>query len=81
MLKENSRKVWDYLMSVDGADVTLNDVAENTGLNVKQANGCLVGLQKKSLVTRVESDQKADGKVVKFIYLTDAGKALDPDAE
>ena len=88
-LKENSRKVFDYVKSLGGANVTAADIAEATGLEVRSVNGIVTSaFQKKGLMERIPAEievTKEDGTVahqpVKFIKLTDAGKAFDPDAE
>ena len=84
-LKENSRKVLDYVKANDGADMTAADIAAGTGLEVKQVNGIVTSaFQKKGLMKRTPAEiQLEDGthKAVKFISLTDEGKNFDPDAE
>lgn len=83
-LKENSRKVWDYIVEVNGADITAQDIAEATGLTIKQVNGIVTSaFQRKELTERVEKEiQLEDGshKKVKFIYRTEKGMNFDPDA-
>lgn len=83
MLKENSRKVFDYVKSVDGQNITAADVAEATGLEVRSVNGIVTSaFQKKGLMERIPAEiELEDGshKAVKFIRLTDAGKEFDPD--
>lgn len=90
MLKENSKLVWQYLKdNADNDTIILDDIAEATGLTVKQVNGCVLGLQretekKPAYAKRTPGEiTKEDGtkKGVKFISLTAAGLALDPDAE
>ena len=39
MLKENARIVFKYLLDHDGENFTANDIAEETGLNIKSVNG------------------------------------------
>ena len=84
-LKENSRKVLDYVKANDGADMTAADIAAGTGLEVKQVNGIVTSaFQKKGLMKRTPAEiQLEDGthKAVKFISLTDEGKNFDPDVE
>ena len=84
-LKENSRKVLDYVKANDGADMTAADIAAGTGLEVKQVNGIVTSaFQKKGLMKRTPAEiQLEDGthKAVKFISLTEEGKSFDPDAE
>lgn len=83
-LKENSRKVFDYVKSLNGENVTAADIAEATGLEVRSVNGIITSaFQKKNLMERVAAEiQLDDGthKPVKFIRLTAEGEAFDPDA-
>ena len=84
-LKENSRKVLDYVKANDGTNMTAADIAAGTGLEVKQVNGIVTSaFQKKGLMKRTPAEiQLEDGthKAVKFISLTEEGKSYDPDAE
>ena len=84
-LKENSRKVLDYVKANDGTNMTAADIAAGTGLEVKQVNGIVTSaFQKKGLMKRTPAEiQLEDGthKAVKFISLTEEGKSFDPDAE
>ena len=84
-LKENSRKVLDYVKANDGTNMTAADIAAGTGLEVKQVNGIVTSaFQKKGLMQRTPAEiQLEDGthKAVKFISLTEEGKNFDPDAE
>lgn len=84
-LKENSKKVFNYVKEMDGQDITAADIAEATGLEIKSVNGIVTSaFQRKSLMERVPAKiQLEDGtsKDVKFIKLTEEGKAFDPDAE
>lgn len=85
VLRENSRKVFDYVKSVNGENITAVDVATATGLEVKQVNGIVTSaFQRKGLMERIPAEiELEDGthKPVKFIKLTEAGAAFDPDAE
>jgi hypothetical protein len=84
-MKENSRKVFDYLKDIHGGDpVTAKDVADALGLDKKQVDGIFTSaIQRKNLGVRVPAEvELEDGthKTVKFLQLTDAGMAYDPDA-
>ena len=83
-LKENSRKVFDYVKSVNGAEITASDIAAATGLEVKSVNGIVTSAcQRKGLMERVPAEiELEDGthKAVKFIKLTEEGSKFDPDA-
>lgn len=83
-MKENSRKVFEYVKEHDGENMTAADIAEGTGLEIKSVNGIVTSaFQKKGLMVRTPAEiQLEDGthKTVKFISLTAEGKAFDPDA-
>ena len=84
-MKENTRKVFDYLKENTGTDLTAACVAEALGLEKRQVDGIFTSaLQRKGLGVRVLSEVTlADGshQKVKFLRLTDEGLALDPDAQ
>ena len=82
-MKENTRKIFDYIKAHDGEDMTAADVAEALGLDVRSVNGSFTSFQKKGYGVREEAEiQLEDGthKKVKFLRMTDAGRAFDPDA-
>ena len=86
MLKENSKLVYDYVKLHGVENITAADIAEGTGLNVRQVNGIVTSaFQRKGLMERSEPTnvELADGttKAVKFIKLTAEGEAFDPNAE
>ena len=84
-MKENSKKVLMYLKGINGENVTAADVAEACGLEKRQVDGIFTSaLQRKGYGVRVPAEiELEDGthKAVKFLQLTDAGMALDPDAD
>lgn len=84
-MKENSRKVFEYLKTVAGQNVTAADVAEALGLEKRSVEGIFTSaIQKKGLGVRTAAEiELEDGshKAVKFLSLTEAGMAYDPDAE
>lgn len=84
-MKENSKKVLNYLKSINGANVTAADVAEATGLEKRSVDGIFTSaLQRKGYGVRVPAEiELEDGthKAVKFLKLTDAGRDLDVNAE
>lgn len=83
-LKENSKKVFEYVKSVNGADITAADIAEATGLEVRSVNGIVTSaFQRKELMERIPAEiELTDGthKAVKFVKLTAKGEAFDPEA-
>lgn len=85
MMKENSKKVLEYLKSVNGANVTAADVAEALGISKKSVDGIFTSaIQRKQLGVRIPAEiEVEDGthKQVKFLSLTPAGMAFDPDAD
>ena len=79
-LKENSRKVYDYVVAHDGEDFTAKDIADALGLDVKQVNGIVTAaFQRKGLMAREEV--AITGGTVKYIRLTDEGRSFDPNAD
>ena len=85
-MKENSKKVLNYLKSINGGDpVTAADVAEALGLEKRQVDGIFTSaIQRKGYGIRVPAEIELDDgthKSVKFLQLTPAGMDLDPDAE
>ena len=83
-MKENSKKVLNYLKEINGAQVTAADVAEALGLEKRQVDGIFTSaIQRKQLGVRTPAEiELEDGthKQVKFLSLTPAGMAFDPDA-
>lgn len=86
-VSEKSLVVLNYLKEIGDANVTAADIAEALGMEKKSVDGIVTsGLQRKGLTERVEAqiEVEEDGnkkyKTVKFIKLTDAGKAYDHDA-
>ena len=83
-MKENSKKVLNYLKEVAGEDVTAADVAVALGLEKRQVDGIFTSaIQRKQLGVRTPAEiELEDGthKQVKFLSLTPAGMAFDPDA-
>lgn len=84
-LKENSKLVWHYCMDHDGEDFTAADIAEATGLEVKQVNGIVTSaFQRKNWMERIPAEVELDDgthKAVKFIRLTAEGKKIDVNGE
>lgn len=83
-MKENSKSVLNYLKSVNGSDVTAADVADALGLEKRQVDGIFTSaIQRKGLGVRVPAEIELDDgthRAIKFLKLTDAGMAFDPDA-
>lgn len=84
MMKENSKKVLNYLKEINGTNVTSADVAEALGLEKRSVDGIFTSaIQRKGLGVRTPAEIELDDgthKAVKFLALTPAGMAFDPDA-
>ena len=79
-MTDNAKAVINYLVSVNNAPLTLNDLADATGIDKKVVNGVFNGLVRKGFCTRVAATIEAP-VTVKYLVLTDDGKAADADAE
>ena len=77
-MKEGTRLIWDYIVAHDGEDFTAQNIADALGVNVKSVNGSVTSFQKKGYTVREEV--AVTGGKVKYIRLTDDGRAFDPDA-
>ena len=84
-MKENSKKVLEYLKEINGQDVTAADVAAALGLEKRSVDGIVTSaIQRKGRGVRTPAEiELEDGthKQVKFLSLTPAGMSFDPDAE
>lgn len=83
-MKENSKKVLNYLKEIAGENVTAADVAAALGLEKRSVDGIFTSaIQRKGLGVRTPAEIELDDgthKQVKFLSLTPAGMAFDPDA-
>lgn len=82
-MTDNSKKVFNFLKEND-KEFVAQDIASALGISVAAVTGSVNGLVKKGrAVRREQTTTTSDGKaaVVKYISLTDEGKAFDPDAE
>ena len=85
-MKENTKKVIKYLQGLAEADnVTAADVATALNLEKKSVDGIFTSaIQRKGLGVRQEAEIELDDgthQKVKFLKLTDDGRAIDVDAE
>ena len=83
-MKENSKRVLNYLKEIAGENVTAADVAAALGLEKRSVDGLFTSaIQRKGLGVRTPAEiELEDGthKQVKFLSLTPAGMSFDPDA-
>ena len=81
-MKENSKKVLEYLKKVNGQQVTAQDVAEALGLEKRSVDGIFTSaIQRKGLGVRTPAEIELDDgthRAVKFLSLTVEGMAFDP---
>lgn len=84
-MKPNSKTVLEYLKAHNGENLTASDVADAIGLEKKQVDGIFTSaIQRKGLGVRTPAEvELEDGshRAVKFLSLTPAGMAFDPDAD
>lgn len=84
-MTENAKKVFEFLRTVNGQNVTAADVAEALGLGKRAVDGTFTAaIQRKGHGVRVPAEiELEDGshKTVKFLQLTESGMTLDLDAE
>ena len=82
-MKENTRKVFEYIRDHQHENLIAADVAEALGLTVKQVDGSFTsGITRKELGYREDAEiALPDGshRKVKYLRITDKGMAYDPD--
>jgi DNA-binding MarR family transcriptional regulator len=81
-ISDNAKAIIAYLTANAGINETLDDVAAGMGMDKRVINGTFNSLVKKGIAARVPATVEAD-VAVKYLVLTDDGKAFDPtvDAE
>ena len=83
-LKENSKNIFNYVREHEDENITAQDIADALGLGVKQVNGSVTSaFQRKNLMERIEAERTLEDGThakVKFIKLTDTGRAIDPES-
>ncbi len=88
-VSEKSKVVLDYLKSIGDQNVTAADIAEAVGMERKSVDGIVTAglIRNKNLAERIPAqievtDEEGNTKYkdVKFIKLTDAGRAYDHEA-
>jgi DNA-binding MarR family transcriptional regulator len=83
VLTEKQATIYNFLTETDGEKFTAYQIADATGLERKAINVLVNGLCAKGYVVREEATVKDDeGKdtTVKYVVLTDAGRAYDEAA-
>ena len=87
-MSTNTINVLNYLKAHNTEMLTASDVADALGVDVKVVNCSFTsGIARKQLGARVEAeveytadDGSTKHKTMKFLKLTDAGMAFDPEA-
>lgn len=83
-MKEQTRKIFDYIKANNGSQMTSADVADALGLEKRSVDGSFTSFQKKGWGVRTEAEiELPDGthKKVKFLSLTSEGMAYDPESD
>lgn len=77
-----SKRVFEFLKECGDENNTIATIAKSLDMSEKSVNGVLLGLQRKSLIIREEvADAEKGKKPIKYIRLTPAAEAFDPDEE
>lgn len=79
-MSDTIKAILTYLTDNEGANITLDDLAEGVGVAKRSVNGSFNSLVKKGFCARTAAVVEAPVKV-KLLTLTDAGLALDPDTD
>ena len=79
-LSENAQKILAYLTSVEGQNITLDDMAEALEIDKRKVNGAFNALVRKDLCVRNTATIEAP-VTVKYLVLTDEGMAFDPSED
>lgn len=77
---ETVQSIMNYLISVAGTNVTLDDMTAALGMEKRSVNGSFNALVRKGLCARTPAVIEAP-VTVKYLVLTDAGMAVDPTAD
>ena len=76
-MSDNAKAILAYLTEVEGQNITLDDMADATGIEKRKVNGSFNALVKKGLCARTTA--KVETMVpVKYLVLTEDGMAFDP---
>ena len=78
-LSDNAKAIIAYLVSINNAPVTLDDLAAAIEVDKKKVNGAFNALVKKGICARKTATVEAP-VTVKYLVLTDEGLAFDPSA-
>lgn len=79
-MSEMIHNIFDYLIANEGAQVTLDDMAEALNAEKRSVNGSFNSLVRKGFAARTPVTVEAQVPV-KYLHLTETGIALDPATE
>ena len=79
----NAMNVFNFMKAHPGEEFTKQEIAAQLNVTVQAVTGTTNSLIKKGYAAEREDTVDVDGKtkVVKYVTLTDAGLAYDPEAE
>ena len=79
----NALNVLNFMKAHPGEEFTKQDIAAQLSVTVQTVTGTTNSLIKKGYAVEREDTVEVEGKtkVIKFVTLTDAGLAYDPEAE
>ena len=72
----NALTIFNFMKSHPGEEFTKQDIAAQLSVSVQAVTGTTNSLIKKGFAV-----EREEAKVVKYVMLTDAGLAYDPEAE
>ena len=78
-MSENAQAIIAHLIATNNAPATLDDVADALNIDKKKVNGAFNALVRKGYCARVAATIEAP-VTVKYLVLTDAGMAFDPNS-
>lgn len=79
-MSETAQAIIAHLVETNNAPETLDDLASSLNIDKKKVNGAFNALVRKGLCARVAATIEAP-VTVKYLVLTDEGKAYDPTAD
>lgn len=80
MFSDNAKSIVTFLRENPTVDLTANEIAEALGISPRAANGVITGLSRRNPAVAVREEVERDGNTVKYVRLTDEGRACDLEA-
>lgn len=79
MFSENANKILTFLQANPNVRLTGKELAEAIGIQPRVLNGAVTSLSTRGFVLREPAE--VNGVEVKYVVLTEEGKAVDPNAD